>query len=59
MTFGDIFEINPRAGYILMEKGLFCGGCPMAQMETLEDGCKVHDVDVNKLLKELNEQNGK
>lgn len=56
MTFREIFETNPEAGYILMEMGLFCGGCPMAQFETLEDGCRAHGVDVEAILKKLNKK---
>lgn len=59
MTFHKIFEVNPDAGFILMQKGLMCGGCIMAQMETLDDGCKIHGVDVNEILKELNMSNKK
>mgnify|MGYP001443765245 CR=1 FL=1 len=55
MTFAEIFQIDREAGFKLAERGMFCGGCPMAQMETLEDGAKVHGVDVDKLVKELND----
>jgi len=54
MTFYEVMERNNKAGAKLAEMGMFCGGCPMAQMETLEQGCDAHGVDVNKVLKELN-----
>lgn len=54
MTFAEIFSLNQEAGFVLMQEGLFCGGCPMAQLETLEDGCIAHGVDVEKILKKLN-----
>lgn len=39
------------------EAGLGCVGCPMAQMETIEQGCKAHGIDdkeIDKWIKELN-----
>lgn len=57
MTFGEILNENPKAGEILAERGMFCGGCPMAQLETLENGAEVHGLsqkELEKLIKELN-----
>ncbi|MFA4960149.1 MAG: DUF1858 domain-containing protein [Candidatus Pacearchaeota archaeon] len=55
MTFAELIEVNPKAAKKLAERGLFCGGCPMAQFETIEQGAMAHGVDVVKLIKELNE----
>lgn len=54
MTFLEVMEKNPKAGFILMERGLMCGGCAMAQFETVEEGCLLHGVNVNEIIKELN-----
>ena len=54
MTFAEIFKENSNSGLILMQKGLMCGGCPMAQMETLEQGCIGHGIDVKEILEEIN-----
>ena len=54
MTFAELIEANPKAACKLGEMGLFCGGCPMAQFETIEYGAEAHGVDVDKLIKELN-----
>jgi hybrid cluster-associated redox disulfide protein len=54
MTFAEIMELNEDAGRKLGEKGLFCGGCPMAAFETLENGAKAHGVDAEELIEELN-----
>jgi len=59
MTFAEVMKANPKAGEKLAELGMFCGCCPMAMMETLENGAKVHGVDVNKLVKELNKEDKK
>ena len=53
MTFSEILEKRPEAGEVLLEAGMHCMGCPMAQMETLEDGCKSHGIDVKDILKKL------
>lgn len=54
MTFGEVMENNPEAGKKLAEQGLMCGGCPMAQLETIEQGAQAHGMDVDKLIEELN-----
>jgi len=56
MTFAEILEMNKEAGEKLGEKGLFCGGCPMAAFETLENGAKAHGVDADELVRELNDE---
>ncbi len=54
MTFAEVIQNNPDVARKLAEKGMFCGGCPMAMFETIDQGAMAHGVDVNKLLKELN-----
>lgn len=61
-TFYELINKFPKASEFLMEKGLMCGGCPMAQLETIEQGALAHGLDPKKLIKELNgmveEKNG-
>ena len=54
MTFSEILDEYPNAVDLLAERGLFCGGCPMAQFETIENGAKAHGIDAKNLIKELN-----
>lgn len=54
MTFAELINSNKDAAEKLTNQGLFCGGCPMAQFETIENGAKAHGVDIDKLIKELN-----
>ena len=54
MTFAELIVENKDAAAKLAGRGLFCGGCPMAQFETIENGAKAHGVDIEELLKELN-----
>jgi hybrid cluster-associated redox disulfide protein len=55
MTFMEVMEMKPEAAYTLMEMGMMCGGCPMAQFETIEDGCNAHGTDVKDVMKKINE----
>lgn len=54
MTFAELIMQDKDAAGKLADQGLFCGGCPMAQFETIEQGAAAHGADVEKLLKELN-----
>jgi hydroxylamine reductase len=52
---GDIIKINPKAVEILMSHGMGCVGCPSSQVESLEQAVGVHGIDLENLLKKLNE----
>ncbi len=54
MYIGEILRIDENNAAILMEAGMHCLGCPSSQMESLEDACQVHGMDVEELLKKLN-----
>jgi len=54
MTFGEVLHKNPEIGYKLAERGLFCGGCAMAQFETIEQGARAHGLNPDDLVRELN-----
>jgi len=56
MSFAEIIQEHPELGEFLMEKGMHCIGCPMAQMESLEDGAKAHGLNADEIVKELNEK---
>ena len=51
---GELLQNAPEKAEILLEAGMHCLGCPAAQMETLEEACNVHGIDVNELLERLN-----
>ncbi len=51
----EILRLNPQARQILARHGMGCIGCLASSTETLEAGAKMHDLDVEALLKELNE----
>ena len=54
ITIGELLEKYPDKVDILLESGMHCIGCPASQMETLEEACEVHGIDVEELVKELN-----
>lgn len=47
-------EKAPEKAEILLEIGMHCLGCPASQMETLEEACAVHGIDVEEVVKKLN-----
>ena len=51
---GEILEKAPEKAEILLEIGMHFLGCPASQMETLEEACDVHGIDVNEVLEKLN-----
>ncbi len=56
MSFSEIFEKYPKAVEFFLEKGMHCIGCPMAQMESLEEGALAHGLNADKLVEELNKK---
>lgn len=55
MQIGELLRLNPNVKDILMGFGLHCFGCPMSQMETLEEAAMVHGVDTDLMLEKVNE----
>jgi hybrid cluster-associated redox disulfide protein len=55
MTMGYIAKEFPETVAIFQKKGMGCLSCPTAQLESLEKGAALHGLDVDQLLKELNE----
>lgn len=55
MQIGELLRLNPNIKDILIGFGLHCFGCPMSQMETLEEAAMVHGVDTDLMLDKINE----
>lgn len=51
----DVLKKNKNAEQILRDFGMGCLGCPSATMESLEDACSIHGIDIEEVLKKLNE----
>ena len=56
MNFTEILKKNPDSVKVFLKYDMHCIGCPMAQQETLEEGCKAHGIDADKLVKEINKE---
>lgn len=55
MTIGEVVRNYPGVVEVLFSFGMGCVGCPSAQAETVEEACVVHGIDIEKLIKALNE----
>ena len=53
-TIGELIQNAPEKVEILLNAGMHCIGCPASQMETLEEACEVHGIDVEDLVEKLN-----
>lgn len=58
MTITEVLNFaGEKAIPILLESGMHCFGCPMAQRETLEQGCLAHGFskkEIKELIERLN-----
>ena len=52
----ELMQKHPDKVNILLEAGMHCLGCMASQFENLEEACMVHGIDVEDLLKKLNEE---
>ena len=57
MTIADVLKLNDKLKSVLMGFGMHCFSCPCALGETLEEAAQVHEIDVDFLVKKLNEEN--
>lgn len=55
MKIEEIFRNYPDTIPVFKEFGLDCNECQIAAFEDLEHGASVHKVDIEELLKKLNE----
>lgn len=57
MTIGQVLDANEKLSEVFLGFGMHCFSCPMSRMETIEEASQVHGVDLDFLLKKLNENN--
>jgi hybrid cluster-associated redox disulfide protein len=55
MIITDVLHMDSNTAPIFMKHGLNCLGCPASEMESIAEAGKVHGVDVENLINELNE----
>ncbi len=54
MSINEVAKLYPKSTFVFMDYGLHCIGCPMATSETIEEAAKLHQLDLDKLLSDLN-----
>lgn len=52
---GELLSLNPNVKDVLLGFGLHCLGCPMSQMESIEEACMVHGIDADLVVEKVNE----
>ncbi len=52
---GDILDAYPDTAQFFLGMGMHCLGCPSARGESVAQACAVHGVDVEELVKSINE----
>lgn len=55
MSIIDIVQKYPQSVEVFARNGLGCIGCAAARFENLEAGAKVHGIDPDQLVNEINE----
>ena len=53
---GELLQLDTDVSPILLSIGMHCLGCPASQMETIEEAAAVHGVNVDELVKALNDK---
>lgn len=54
MTIREVIGKYPQVLSLFMDYGLHCVGCVFAQGETIETAAKVHQINLDRFLEDLN-----
>jgi hybrid cluster-associated redox disulfide protein len=55
MAIGDVLKKYPQSLKVFLSHGLMCVGCAVARFENIEQGATAHGINVDALMKDLNE----
>ncbi len=55
MTLAEVLQRYPQTAAVFGRYGIHCVGCHIANWETLGQGARAHGVDLQLLLKDLNQ----
>nr|MBC7245413.1 DUF1858 domain-containing protein [Chloroflexota bacterium] len=55
MSIGEAVEKYPETIVVFLQHGLGCLGCAVARFENIEQGAKAHGIDVDALIRDLND----
>ena len=50
----EVVNLYPEVIDFLGQVGMHCVGCAASQMETVREACRVHGLDTNKVVRQLN-----
>lgn len=51
---GDVLDHDKDTALIFLEIGMQCLNCPMSRGETIEEACKVHEVNYETVVANIN-----
>lgn len=55
MTIQEVLKLNPKTAAVFLRNGMHCIGCHIGFEEKVGEAAEAHGVDVEKLIRELNE----
>lgn len=55
MSILEVVQKYPDTVHIFMKHGLGCIGCALARFENIREGAAAHGIDVDALVKDLNQ----
>ncbi|KAB2954691.1 DUF1858 domain-containing protein [Heliorestis acidaminivorans] len=55
MSLLELLQTYPRSREILANHGMACQGCMGSALESIENGARMHGIDINILMNELNQ----
>jgi hybrid cluster-associated redox disulfide protein len=55
MTIGEVLAKYPESLKVFLSHGLMCVGCAVARFENIGQGATAHGINVDALIKDLNE----
>jgi hybrid cluster-associated redox disulfide protein len=58
MTIGEVLKKYPESLKVFLSHGLMCVGCAVARFENIRQGATAHGINVDALIKDLNEVAG-
>jgi len=54
MLISEVVKKYPETAPLFLDFGLHCIGCAFAKEETIEEAARVHQIDLDKLICDLN-----
>jgi len=55
MTIQEVLKLNPKTAAVFLRNGMHCIGCHIGFDEKVGEAAEAHGVDIEKLIRELNE----